>query len=83
MPLRDLKATDATRYNSLIGAGGNSLREMRNRIAHEAHSFNETEYHALVSVADWALIALRHRLPPKHEVGKKVARMRTRSVKVK
>lgn len=82
-PLRDLKASDPARYASLIGAGGRSLREMRNRIAHEGHSFHESEYAALAGVAEWALIELRVRLPARHEVRTKVARVRSRPVKVK
>jgi len=51
-PLRDLKASDPTKYASLIGAGGRSLREMRNRIAHEGHCFSESGYVALAGVAE-------------------------------
>ena len=80
-PLRDLKAADPSKYDSVIGVGGRSLREMRNRIAHEAHTVAETEYRALAGVADWALVALRNRLPARQEARKKVARVRTRSVK--
>lgn len=82
-PLRDLKASDPSKYASLIGAGGRSLGEMRNRIAHEGHCFDESEYVALASMADWALNALRARLPARHEVRTKVARVRNRPVKAK
>lgn len=82
-PLRDLRAADDVKYAILIGAGGGSLRDMRNRIAHEGHCFDKSEYAALAAVADWALAALRHRLPPKNVVREKVARLRTRRVKPK
>lgn len=82
-PLRDLKAENPARYAILIGAGGGSLREMRNRIAHEGHLFEKSEYAALAVVADWALAALRRRLPDKCEVREKVTRVQTRPVKSK
>ena len=34
-PLRDLKALDKNKYDLVIGPGGASLREIRNRVAHE------------------------------------------------
>lgn len=80
-PLRDLKAADPLGYASLIGAGGQSLREMRNRIAHEGHSLEKSRYVALAGVADWALIALRARLPARHEMRSKISKLRNRTVK--
>ena len=77
-PLRDLKAADSLSYASLIGAGGRSLREMRNRIAHEAHTLDHSQYIALAGVAEWALIALRTRLPGRPELRAKIARLRKR-----
>lgn len=81
-PLRDLKATDKSKYDTLIGAGGQSLREARNRIAHEGHCLDQKQYDSFASVADWALEKLKARVPPKHEMPKKVARINNRNVKI-
>jgi hypothetical protein len=35
LPLRDLKAIDSQKYGLLIGAGGRSLIDLRNKIAHD------------------------------------------------
>lgn len=80
-PLRDLKATNPSNYDSLIGAGGNSLRELRNHIAHEGSCFDEMQYRVHEGVSNWALAELRNRLPAQHELKEKVSRLRARKVK--
>lgn len=79
-PLRDLKALNTKNYDFLIGVGGRSLLEMRNRIAHEGYWFNKDEYLSFAEVAVWALAMLKCRLPPKSEVAAKVERLRKRRV---
>ena len=59
------------------------IEKVRYRIAHEGHCFHESDYAALAGVAEWALIELRVRLPARHEVRTKVARVRNRPVKAK
>lgn len=82
-PLRDLKASNPADYAVLIGSSGRSLREIRNRVAHEGHCFQHNEYVALASAARWALTELRVRMPARHELRAKVARVRKRPVKAK
>ena len=79
-PLRDLKALDRIKYDSLIGVSGRSLRETRNRIAHEGHSIDHGEYLRLYSVAGWAMTAISVRLPERADVRKRVDRLRSRRV---
>lgn len=77
-PLRDLKSEDHFKYNLVIGVGGNSLREIRNRIAHEGHNIDKMEYNSLSELTEWALTRLRDRLPPESQIPSKVARVSKR-----
>lgn len=75
-PLRDLKALDPLKYDIIIGVGGRSLREMRNRIAHEGHNLSGTDYSIQAAVSKWAIKELSARLPSRQDMRKKVDRVR-------
>lgn len=75
-PLRDLKALDPVKYDIIIGVSGRSLREMRNRIAHEGHNLSGTDYLTQAAVSKWAIKELSARLPSRPDMRKKVDRVR-------
>lgn len=77
-PLRDLKAEDRPKYDSLIGVGGNSLRKTRNQIAHEGCKLDQKQYETLACTASWALGRLRSRLPPKEGIKRKISGLKSR-----
>jgi hypothetical protein len=79
-PLRDLKLNDPSKYDILIGTKGKKLINTRNLVAHECHNLCKKEYDQLAETVEWALKELIIRLPPKHEVPKKVARFKGRKV---
>lgn len=73
-PLRDLKALDRSKYDLVIGRGGRSLREIRNRVAHEGILIGEKEYASFALTAKWAMVQLRSRLPSQTDLSRKLLR---------
>lgn len=73
-PFRELKASDAKRYEKVIGVGGKSMRDMRNKFAHEGMTWSKKEYYSIAEDAIWALEYLKKRTPSEMDIRPQISK---------